>query len=214
MKTNDLISMLAREPAPIVPNTRRRQDIAVLFASVVVCLLIMMAWLGINPAIAHDAASEPMFWGKFGFSAAAALALLIAMHQLALPGSDAKPGLRAAAIVGGLLAVMGLAAWFRSGASARSEMLFGETWDVCSAYIAALAVPIFIAAFWSVKRYAPTRPALAGFAAGAFSGAAAAVVYGLHCSMYTVPFVAAWYGLGVIVPGLIGAALGSRLLRW
>jgi hypothetical protein len=47
--------------------------------------------------------------------------------------------------------------------------------------IATLAIPIFAAALWTLRRLAPTRQRLAGFSAGCLAGAAAAGVYAIHC---------------------------------
>ena len=61
---------------------------------------------------------------------------------------------------------------------------------------------------------APTRPALAGAAAGLLSGALGAVAYALHCPESGLAFVAVWYVLGLAMVGAVGALLGSRLFRW
>jgi hypothetical protein len=41
-----------------------------------------------------------------------------------------------------------------------------------------------------------------------------AVVYSLHCPEMGAPFIGTWYLLGMLIPTLIGAALGRTLLRW
>jgi hypothetical protein len=38
--------------------------------------------------------------------------------------------------------------------------------------------------------------------------------YALACPEASPAFVAVWYSLGVLLTGLLGAALGPRLLRW
>jgi len=65
-----------------------------------------------------------------------------------------------------------------------------------------------------MRRMAPTRPALAGFAAGAFSGGVAATVYGLHCGESAMAFVGVWYTLGVLACAGLGAVVGRWALRW
>jgi len=65
-----------------------------------------------------------------------------------------------------------------------------------------------------LRGMAPTRPALTGFAAGAFAGGVAATVYGLHCGESTMVFVGTWYTLGVLGTGLLGAIVGKWALRW
>jgi len=93
-------------------------------------------------------------------------------------------------------------------------MLLGSSWKSCPWYIAALASPLFIATFWCLKDLAPTRLALAGAAAGLLSGALSASVYALHCTESTAPFIGIWYVLGIMIPTLIGAVLGPRMMRW
>jgi hypothetical protein len=36
----------------------------------------------------------------------------------------------------------------------------------------------------------------------------------MACAELALPFVAAWYTLGVLMTAALGAALGPRLLRW
>ena len=61
---------------------------------------------------------------------------------------------------------------------------------------------------------ATTRPVAAGAAAGLLAGALGALGYALACAELALPFVAAWYTLGVLMTAALGAALGPRLLRW
>jgi hypothetical protein len=77
-----------------------------------------------------------------------------------------------------------------------------------------MALPIFAAALLVLKSMAPTRPALAGAAAGGLAGGVGAAVYALHCVELTAPFLAVWYVSGIALPVLAGAVLGPRLLRW
>jgi hypothetical protein len=65
-----------------------------------------------------------------------------------------------------------------------------------------------------MRRFAPTRPTLAGAAAGLLSGGLAATVYGLHCQETAIPFVAIFYTLGIVLSTAAGAIIGSRVLRW
>ena len=76
------------------------------------------------------------------------------------------------------------------------------------------AVPLFCALLWAMRGLAPTRPALAGAAAGWLSGAVAALTYALHCPELGAPFLGIWYPLGMLIPAAAGALIGVRLLRW
>ena len=65
-----------------------------------------------------------------------------------------------------------------------------------------------------VRGLAPTRPRMAGLAAGVFAGSLAALGYALACPEVSITFVAVWYSLGIALSGLLGCALGGRILRW
>jgi hypothetical protein len=80
--------------------------------------------------------------------------------------------------------------------------------------ISLLSVPVFIAVFWAVRGLAPTRLRQAGGAAGLLAGSTATLAYCLHCPEMQVPFWGTWYLLGMLVPTLVGALAGPRLLRW
>ena len=75
-------------------------------------------------------------------------------------------------------------------------------------------MPLFIGIFWAVRGMAPTRLRLTGAVAGLLAGAAATMVYCLHCPEMEAPFWGLWYFLGMLVPAFAGLLLGPRLLRW
>jgi hypothetical protein len=102
----------------------------------------------------------------------------------------------------------------RASPGAMPHLWLGDTWRVCPFRILALAAPIFAVVLWAMRRTAPTRPALAGAAAGLLAGAIGATVYGLYCEEASAAFVVAWYSLGIAACAAIGAAVGARLLRW
>ncbi|GAP39034.1 NrsF family protein [Piscinibacter sakaiensis] len=49
---------------------------------------------------------------------------------------------------------------------------------------------------------------------GLLARALGAFGYSLACPESRLAFVAVWYTMGVLFTGLLGAALGARLLRW
>ena len=51
------------------------------------------------------------------------------------------------------------------------------------------SLPTFVASFWLLRRMAPTRPTLAGAAAGFFAGAVGAATYGMWCQESAAAFV-------------------------
>ena len=111
----------------------------------------------------------------------------------------------------GAVAAVGRA---RVGSGRLPALLWGDTWASCPLLIAMLSIPVFIAVLWAMRGLAPTRLRLAGAVAGLLSGTAGALVYCLHCPELAAPFVGFWYLLGMLIPTLVGALLGSRILRW
>jgi hypothetical protein len=80
--------------------------------------------------------------------------------------------------------------------------------------VLALSMPALAASLWAVRGLAPTRPSLAGFAAGLLAGSVGAFGYSLSCPEASPAFVAVWYTLGIGLTGCLGAVLGPRVLRW
>ena len=213
MKTDDLIAMLATGLAPVAPGLPARRLRAGLFLGGMGALLLMLMAYGVRPGLA-GATGDPMLWVKFGFPAALAASAALLVLRLS------HPGMRLGALGLGLLlpvlAMLALAGTVLLGAAApeRTALLLGATWKSCSASIALLSSPVFVALLWVLKGLAPTRLRLAGASAGLLAGAVGTFVYAFHCPETAAPFLAAWYGLGMLLPALLGGLLGPRLLRW
>lgn len=213
MKTDDLIAMLATGAGAVDTGASRRRFSQALAWGGFASLLLMAVLMGVRsdlPAMA----SKPMFWTKLAYCA------LIAMSALAVAARLARPGARAAGVAP-MLAVPLLAMWLLaamelSGATGaeREALVFGTTWRGCAFSIALVSLPLFAALLWAMKGLAPVRPVLAGAAAGLLSGAAAALIYSLHCPELSAPFLGIWYPLGMLIPAAAGALVGPRLLRW
>jgi hypothetical protein len=84
---------------------------------------------------------------------------------------------------------------------ARADLFWGRTWRYCPALIALLSLPMLAATLHIMRGLAPTRLRLAGAAAGFAAGAAAALVYCLHCPEMSTVFIGFWYLLGMLVAG-------------
>ena len=165
----------------------------------------------------HDLASAVAsmhFWMKAGYALALAAAGALALERLGRPGERAPIGMALAALAA--LAVLALALRELAALPREAWMpsLKGHSWRVCSLRIAAVSLPGFLAALWALRRMAPTRPRLAGAAAGLMAGGLGAAAYGLACNETAASFLASWYSLGVLAWAAIGALLGPRLLRW
>jgi hypothetical protein len=213
MKTDELINLLATGAAPIEPDAGVRRVALALGWGLFGATLLMAVLLGVRADLAQ-ALRLPMFWAKLGVPAVATLAALQLARRLGLPGRG--PG-RAPLLLSALLLLAwtgGAAVLLAAAPEARPQLIFGDTWKTCPPNIALLSLPVLIAMFWAMKGLAPTRPALAGAAAGLLAGAVGAAVYALHCPEMAAPFLAIWYVLGMLIPALLGGLLGPRLLRW
>jgi hypothetical protein len=213
MKTEELVTLLAAGIQPVDRHAVGRAYGSAILSGLLGAAALMFALLGVR----HDllaATALPMFWGKIAFVAALGAAGLFATQRLSRPGArlDFMPWFLAAPV-----AVMWvIAAYVLSDAepAQRMPLLLGATWTRCPWLIAMLSIPAFLAAMNAMRGLAPTRPRLAGAAAGLLAGTVGALVYCLHCPEMGAPFIASWYLLGILIPAAVGAAAGDRLLRW
>ena len=213
MKTDELITMLARGADAAEPHALQRRYVIALGWGAFGTTLLMAIVLGVRPDIA-EAARLPMFWMKMAFPAALLAGALVAVLRLSRPG--VRLGRVPAAIAAPVLAMWLFTVIVLIGAAPaeRSQLVYGDTWVYCPFIIAALSVPLFGALLWAMKGLAPTRLALAGASTGLFAGAGSALIYSLHCTEMAVPFLGFWYVLGMSIPAAVGAAIGPSVLRW
>jgi len=213
MKTDELVAMLARHADAVAPSLLQRRFAVAATGGVLAALLLMLVSMGLRPDMAV-AVALPMFWVKLVFPLAVAAGAMVAAVRLSRPGVElgAVPLALAAPVLGLWL----LAAVVLLGAPAGdfTQLIFGPSWRSCPFNIALLSLPLFLALLWTMRGFAPTRPAVAGAAAGLSAGAGGALVYALHCTEMAAPFLGIWYVLGILIPATAGAIIGPRWLRW
>jgi len=213
MKTDDLIALMAadaKKPTPPFPVTRRLGPAA--FVGAAVALAALVAWLGVRDM--GEAIDSPSYWMKTLYTAALAAAGFLLAERLSRPGARATRGVVALVAVIVIMLGVAVAQLVSTPAEAMRDALLGSTWDKCPWRIAALAIPGLVLTLLAMRRFAPTRPALAGAGAGLFVGGIAATVYGLHCAETSAAFTMIWYTGGVALSTALGAFAGWRLLRW
>lgn len=213
MKTDDLITMLANGPDVGVAARPLRAAVLPLLGGLLASAMLMLVLLGVHPNLAGELLM-PAFWVKLAFSGALAWTGWLAVRRLSLPGA------RTATLplwLGGPVLLLWCAAGIvllQAAPEVRAELFWGRTWRYCPILIAVLSLPVFAATLHVMRGLAPTRLRLAGAAAGFAAGAAAAVVYCLHCPEMSSVFVGFWYLLGMLAPAALGALIGPRVLAW
>ncbi len=211
MKTDALIDMLARDagPAPRALAARRLSPAAV--AGLLISAGVAVAWFGAIPAQMFATAVP---WTKMAYAASLAVAAAWLTARLSRPAAATDRPWRATAAVLLAMALVGGASLFATPADARLDALLGKSWFTCPWSVLTLSLPALAASLWAVRGLAPTRPRLAGFAAGLLAGSVGAFGYSLSCPEASPAFVAVWYTLGIGLTGCLGAMLGPRVLRW
>ncbi|MGH6859068.1 MAG: NrsF family protein [Phyllobacterium sp.] len=213
MTTDDLIARLAGDLKPVSPGAVIGRVVLGLGLGLAASSILMLAWLGMRPDLMAATGTMP-FWSKLAYTLALAAIGASAVKRIAHPLGSIWPNLvlmLAGLLLLGVLAGMQLA---MAPPERYPELLIGKSMAVCTFNIVMLSLPFLIGAFWVLRGLAPTRLTVAGGAAGLAAGAMGALVYSFHCTESGMPFVAVWYTLGVLVPGLIGAAAGRFVLRW
>lgn len=213
MKTDDLIALLARDTTPVKRGALPMQLGLVGLVGAIAAFAILVPWLGMRPDLG-EAVTGSNFWMKAVYTFGLSLAGFALAERLSRPGAKGRLGWALAGFFALLIVSFAIAQLMSTTPDQMRETLLGTTWDRCPWRILVLSLPGLGAILWAMRRFATTRPGLAGAAAGLLAGGIAATVYGLHCAETAAPFVALWYSLGVALSTLAGALLGSRLLRW
>lgn len=211
--TDDLIARLAADLRPVPRHAMLIRLVAAWLPALVLSALLMWFWLGPRADLA-TAPTTMMFWTKFGYTLVLAAFGGVATLALARPDGRIRWPWIAALIV---LAALVIGAFWQLARATPDNMMpliVGSSNLVCPAYIVALSLPILAASLWTLRQLAPTRPTLAGFAAGLFSGGTGAWVYAFHCGENGMMFLALWYTLGILIIAALGALLGRFVLRW
>jgi hypothetical protein len=212
MRTDDLIAQLSTSLEPVRNGAVTRLLLAAVAIGIAGSILVMLTMIGLR----HDLNSAMVsfgMWTKLIYTFAIAAFGFWLVERAGRPGAEMTRPVMALALP--LLAIALLAALQMSAPGAdMPRLVLGHSSRVCAPLVILTALPTLAAAFWALKRLAPTRLTLAGAGAGLFAGGAGAFVYSFHCTEGSAPFIAIWYTLGIVLTVAIGALLGPRLLRW
>ncbi|MER8954511.1 NrsF family protein [Mesorhizobium sp. M0833] len=172
-------------------------------------------WLTIGPRSDIAIAMQTMrFLSKFVFTIALSASAFALVHALSTPGASTR---RAASwmIAAPLLVIVAvILELFAVPASDWGTRLVGTNLVICLTFIPLIGIGP-LAVFLAVLRHgAPTRPVLAGAAAGLLAGGLAATFYAAHCFDDSPLFVATWYTIAVAILAVLGALGGRLFVRW
>lgn len=213
MKTDDLIALLTKDATPVKRGALPLRIALFAILGSVAAFAILVPWLGIRPDLA-EAVSGSTFWMKFVYTLGLGIAGFALVERLSRPGAKGRAGWIMIALWAALAIAFASRQLMTEAPEQMHAALMGSSWDKCPWRILVLSLPGLAVLLWTMRSFAPTRPTLAGAAAGLLAGGLAATVYGLHCQEVAAPFVALWYTFGILLSTLAGALIGSRALRW
>ncbi|MFA5950930.1 MAG: NrsF family protein [Hyphomicrobium sp.] len=212
MKTEHLITALVADRSSIERPISR--TIALYTAGGALLSGLLFFWLiGLRPDFAT--ASETLrFQFKFVVTIALLIPAFVIAWRLSTPEGQqggwlwalliAPTALAAACVVD--LAVLDPAEW--------KAKLVGSNSIICVTVIPLLSLPPLTALLFALSQGLTTRPTLAGLAAGLASAALAATLYASNCTDDSPLFVATWYTMAIAAVTMVGAIIGSYVLRW
>jgi len=212
MDTDQLIRTLAAD------NAYRARPVGfvlalLLLAAAPVSLLMFFAELGVRPDV-MTAVHNPFFDLKFAVTLAlAAAAITVALH-LSRPEASLRGFVWLFMVPAGLL-IAGISSEMM--VPQRLPMmtrLIGSNSKVCMTAVPMMSLPLLAASLIGLRHGATTRPALEGALAGLLSAGLAATIYASHCTDDSPLFVAAWYTLSAALVTVIGALVGSKVLKF
>ena len=212
MKTDELIGFLADDLKPAPRFAVGRMLGLGLAGGIALSTLMMWTLLGPRPDLS-TAMAGGTFWMKLSYVfAIGALGLWIVERQARAGAEARRPFLLLAVPVVAL--VVAASVQLSNPRANSAALIMGQSANVCPFLILMLSLPIFAGLTLALRQLAPTRPILAGAAAGLAAGGWAATVYAFHCPESTAPFIVIWYSLGMVLAAALGAMLGRFTLRW
>lgn len=212
MDTARLIKVLAadarRPPVPLSVMWWGAAGLSAAFAAAVV-------YGGLGPRLDLAVAAET---ARFLLKPVAMIALATGafalVRALSRPGESWRKAISLIAPAPVLLALAALAELAVLPSNAWAVSLMGANGLVCLASISLIGIGPLAAFIAALRHGAPTRPALAGAAAGLLAGAIAAGLYAFHCMDDSPLFVATWYTTAILGLAALGAAAAHRFVRW
>lgn len=212
MDTDQLIRTLAADNAHRAPRVGALMTTGLLVAAPF-SILIFATFLGVRPDV-MTAMHNPFFDTKFAVTLSLAIPAIIISLHLSRPEALMRGWGWLLLLPVGLLAVAIGSEAMMAPAMPMTMRLVGKNSRWCMSAIPAMSLPLLAGALFGLRHGAPSQPALAGALAGLLSAGLAATLYASHCTDDSPLFVATWYTIATAIVTAIGAAVGSRVLRY
>jgi hypothetical protein len=213
MQTSELIQQLSTQVTPVSRQSLVKRLLLVWASGVVIALAMLLMSMGVRRDLATAILTLP-FWIKWGYTISLIVIGALLTKRFAHPEHQSKRVLWWLMLPASLLLLIAIYDLSQAPAEQIHHMWMGHSALMCPWNILAVSLPVFVAMMLIMRKFAPTQLQTAGFAAGCFAGASGATVYALLCNESGTPFILVWYSLGMLLPGLLGALLGSKILRW
>ncbi len=211
MKTDDLITVLARDSSP--PWRFRPVLLVAVCGGILAAATLFFAGIGFRPDVA-EALGSFRFLFKFVVTITLAVTASLAVGALGSPAGGVRRRGLLLAIAPVLLAGAALLELSAVPRSQWGQNLVGHNARFCLTLIPLLAIGP-LACFLAALRFgAPANPGLAGAVAGLAASGIAATFYAANCDDDSPLFVMTWYPIATMLVVLAGYAIGRKLLRW
>jgi hypothetical protein len=213
MKTNDLINAIVADSAVKQRPFGQTLLIAAL-TGLVFAAAYFFTFVGARPGFVSLLQTSQHFALKFIFTLSLVGAAYMLVRYAMRPEVNLRSLLPLLIVPFTIIAAaMGFEV-LQQPTDAISSTIMAGNWVACVTLIPILSVAPFVAIMYALRQGAPANPALAGAVGGLLSAAMGATLYASHCNQDSPLFVGVWYSLVIVAFVVIGALIGSRLLRW
>ena len=212
MDTNELIGTLVEDALRSTMQLTTMWWVAVSLA-ITFDAAVFFAILGPRPDIA-TAAESIRFLFKFLVTITLAAGAFGCVRALSRPGETWRKSILRLAAAPALVAMAVVWELFILPPNTWSATTIGKNNIICLVYISLIGLGPLAIFLWTLRYAAPTRPTLAGAAAGLLAGGIGASFYAAQCTDDSPLFVATWYTIAIAVLAILGALGGRRFARW
>ncbi|RWC28966.1 MAG: DUF1109 family protein [Mesorhizobium sp.] len=212
MRTDDLIKALDADASSKAMPLQSAWWLAAGAAAVIAGIVFLLT---IGPRPDFMAAAHTMrFLAKFVFTIVLAVSAFALIRALSTPGASTGRAIAWMAAAPALVAVAVVLELFMVPEALWGTRMVGSNMMTCMGFIPLIGLGPLAIFLWMLRYGAPTRPVLAGAAAGLLAGGLAATFYAAHCFDDSPLFVATWYTIAIAALALLGAFGGRFFVRW